>query len=80
MQPYKYRTTKNLSTQYLIDTFHLKRVRNSPLLKAWLDMPYEISDAVKTQLERLRDKLDFYGMYYNEGELKWKFLNQFSQL
>ncbi|MFK7982039.1 MAG: hypothetical protein AB8G86_18815 [Saprospiraceae bacterium] len=66
---------KDISTQYLINTFHIKRIRKSPILQEWLDMPYEISEKIKQRLEQLRDKLDLYGAYYNEGELKWKFLN-----
>lgn len=38
-------------------------------------MPYDLSDTTKKELETLKEKLDIYGAYYNEGELKWKFLN-----
>ncbi len=70
-----YMAFRDISTQYLINTFHIKRIRKSPILQEWLNMPYDIPEKVKRDLEQLRDKLDLYGAYYNEGELKWKFLN-----
>jgi len=76
----KYMAFRDLSTQYLTDTFKIKRVRKSPLLQEWLTMPYELTKQNKAELEKLRDKLDIYGYYYNEGELKWKFLNPLIRL
>ena len=76
----EYMAFRNLSTQYLTNTFKIKRIRKSPLLQEWLSMPYEVPKSVKKELEQLRDKLDIYGYYYNEGELKWKFLNPLIRL
>ena len=70
-----YLAFRDISTQYLITTFQLKRIKKSPSLEEWLNMPYDISPEIKQKLSVLRDKLDMYGAYYNEGELKWKFLN-----
>jgi len=70
-----YMAFRDISTQYLITTFQLKRIRKHPSLEEWLNMPYNISPEIKDKLVLLRDKLDMYGAYYNEGELKWKFLN-----
>ena len=75
-----YMAFRDLSTQYLTDTFHIKRIRKSPLLQEWLAMPYDLSKSEKAELEKLKDKLDIYGAYYNEGELKWKFLNPLIRL
>lgn len=76
----KYMAFRDLSTQYLTDTFKIKRTRKNSLLQEWLTMPYDLSKQVKQELEKLRDKLDIYGYYYNEGELKWKFLNPLIRL
>jgi len=76
----EYMAFRDLSTQYLTDTFKIKRIRKSPLLQEWLSMPYEVPKSIKKELEQLKDKLDLYGAYYNEGELKWKFLNPLIRL
>ena len=66
---------KDLTTQFVIDNFHIKRVKNSQPLKDWLESPFEISDDSRKKLDYLREKLEDEGLFYNEEELKWKFLN-----
>ena len=38
---------KDISTQYLINTFHLKRIHKNPILQEWLNMPYDIPKKIK---------------------------------
>lgn len=65
---------KDLSTQYILNKFNLKRVKKCQTLQDWLDAPFEISDSIRNELEILRNRLDDEGLFYNEEELKWKFL------
>jgi hypothetical protein len=76
----KYMDFKDISTEYLSTTFKLNRTRHSPLLQEWLNMPFNLTEETKHELILLRDELDFYGIYYNEGELKWKFINPLIRL
>lgn len=66
---------KDLTTQFVIDNFHIKRVKNNQPLKDWLESPFEVSDDARKKLDYLREKLEDEGLFYNEEELKWKFLN-----
>lgn len=79
-QKEEYMAFRDFDTTTLHKKFQLTRIRNYPLLDDWLLTPFEVSKDVANQLEQLREKIDFYGAYYNEAELKWHFLNPLIEL
>lgn len=79
-QTKEYIAFKDFSTQQLMKKFDLKRERRTSLLQQWIDTPCEISPEIRQSLGALRDKLEIYGPFYNEAELKWKFIIPLIQL
>ena len=63
-------------TQELHETFGLVRLPSSPLLDAWLSATESITEAEQTRLEHLRINLLANADYWNEEELKIKFIGQ----
>lgn len=65
---------KDWTTQALEDTFNLKRLKKCTILNDWLSMDYEVSEAIKEQLEVYREDLDIYALFWNEMELRLYFI------
>ncbi len=77
--------TKNKSfkywlTQELHETFGLVRLAVSPLLDTWLSATEPIAETEQTRLEALRVALLANADYWNEEELKIKFIGQLLDL
>lgn len=58
----------------VLDAFALNRNTECELLDKWLSVPYEFDDADKTLLEKKRKQLIEEGEFWNEEELKMRFL------
>jgi hypothetical protein len=58
----------------VLDAFALNRNTECELLDKWLSVPYEFDDADKTLLEKKRKQLIDEGEFWNEEELKMRFL------
>ena len=63
-----------LDTEDVLDAFSLKRNVGCALLDEWLDYQTELAEADQKLLERKRLLLQNEGEYWNEEELKMKFL------
>ena len=61
-------------TQDLHDQFGLKRIYHSPLLDEWLGATNEISNEENERLESFRISLNENAEFWNEEELKMKFI------
>ncbi len=66
--------------QGLEKRFGLKRIKDHPILKEWLAMPSEITDFERISALRLQAKLVDYVDYWNEDELKLKFIGSLISL
>lgn len=72
---------KKWTTQEVEEKFKLKRIKNCKSLEAWLHVDgLKMPEKTKLALEKLRDKLDFYGFHWNEDELIWYFVSRFFAL
>ena len=80
IQKEEYVAFRDFDTPTLHKKFGLKRTKESILLDKWLNTPVKMSNNTATQLEELRERIDFYGTYYNEAELKWNFLTPLIEL
>jgi hypothetical protein len=58
----------------VLDAFALNRNTECELLDKWLSVPYEFNEADKTLLEKKRKQLIDEGEFWNEEELKMRFL------
>ncbi len=58
----------------VLDAFALNRNTECELLDKWFSVPYEFNDADKTLLEKKRKQLIDEGEFWNEEELKMRFL------
>ncbi len=76
----KTKSFKYWLTQQLHEQFGLARLPVSPLLDAWLTTTEPITEAEQTRLERLRIDLLANADYWNEEELKVKFIGQLLDL
>ena len=76
----KNKSFKYWLTQELHETFGLVRLPLSPLLDAWLSATEPITEAEQTRLEQLRTNLLANADYWNEEELKVKFIGQLLDL
>lgn len=72
----KNKSFKYWLTQELHETFGLVRLPSSPLLDAWLSATEPITGPEQTRLEQLRITLLANADYWNEEELKIKFIGQ----
>lgn len=68
------KTFKNWKTQEVEEVFGLTEVENHPLLEKWLNAQCEISDLERKYLETLQVLLKKSVHFWNEMELKMKFL------
>lgn len=76
----KTKSFKYWLTQELHETFGLVRLSSSSLLDAWLSANEPITEAEQTRLEQLRTNLLANADYWNEEELKVKFIGQLLDL
>ncbi len=58
----------------VLDAFALNRNTECELLDKWLSVPYEFNEVDKTLLEKKRKQLIDEGEFWNEEELKMRFL------
>lgn len=61
-------------------TFGLKRIKNYEILESWLHNSVELTDFEKTTLNILQDNLRDYIDYWNEEEVKLKFIGNIISL
>lgn len=80
MKKMKTKSFKYWLTQQLHEQFGLSRLPVSPLLDTWLTTTEPITEAEQTRLERLRIDLLANADYWNEEELKVKFIGQLLDL
>ena len=76
----KAKSFKYWFTQELHEQFGLIREDNSPLLKEWITSNADISETEQKRLEDLRSLLATNAEYWNEEELKMKFIGQLLDL
>lgn len=67
-------TFKSWTREKLLDKFGLKRVYDSPVLIDWLNTETPIEDRIKVNLMELRQGMLRYVDYWNEEEVKLKFI------
>ena len=76
----KNKSFKYWLTQELHETFGLVRLPLSPLLDAWLSTTEPVTETEQIRLEHLRANLLANADYWNEEELKVKFIGQLLDL
>lgn len=66
---------KKWTTQELVMAFDLTRITNCTVLEDWLNMSYHIPPPIKQQIDQLREDLNIYAPFWNEGELRMYFIS-----
>jgi hypothetical protein len=67
-------TFKSWTREKLYERFGLKRVYDSPILWEWLNTETPIEDRIKVNLMEMRQRMIRYVDYWNEEEVKLKFI------